>query len=149
MQIKSSSFNNGGKIPSRYTCDAIDVNPPLEITNIPQSAKSLALILDDPDAPSKTWVHWLLWNIPVKNSSFSIEENTPPKDAIYGKNDFDKLEYTGPCPPSGTHRYFFKVYALDRELELKEGSTKTELMNKVNEHLIESAELAGLYTKKI
>jgi Raf kinase inhibitor-like YbhB/YbcL family protein len=148
MEIKSRAFNNEGKIPPRYTCDGENTNPPLEIIDIPDRAKFLALVIDDPDAPNKTWVHWLIWNIPVEGPNLSIEENGPPEDATYGTNDFDKLKYGGPCPPSGTHRYFFKVYALDSELDLKEGSTKEELMEEVNQRMIESAELIGLYSRR-
>ena len=104
------------------------------------------MVVDDPDAPNKTWVHWLLWNIPVENHS--IEENTPPKKAVYGTNDFDKLEYGGPCPPYGTHRYYFKVYALDSELMIPQGASKDELMSAIEEHKIDSAQLIGLYSRK-
>ena len=146
MLIKSRAFKDGEYIPSRYTCDGENFNPPLEIYDIPEGTKTLAIVVDDPDAPSKTWVHWLLWNIPVENHS--IEENEPPKDAIYGINDFGKLEYDGPCPPPGVHRYFFKVYALNRELPLPEGATKEELMNTIEQCKIDSAQLVGLYARK-
>jgi Raf kinase inhibitor-like YbhB/YbcL family protein len=146
MQIKSPAFKEGGSIPSRYACDGENINPPLEIIDIPQNAKTLALIMDDPDAPNMTWVHWLIWNIPVTDSS--IQEGEPPKNAIYGTNDFGKLEYGGPCPPSGIHRYFFKVYALDKEIDLKEGSTKKELLEEIDGHVIETTQLIGLYSRK-
>jgi Raf kinase inhibitor-like YbhB/YbcL family protein len=145
MEIKSRAFNNNGNIPKRYTCDGENINPPLEILNIPDDTKTLAIVVDDPDAPYKTWVHWLLWDIPVEEHS--IEEGQPPQSAVYGTNDFDKLEYGGPCPPSGTHRYFFKVYALDSHLEVPEGASKDELMNVIEQHKIESAQLIGLYSK--
>jgi len=146
MEIKSRAFKNGEYIPPRYTCDGENFNPPLEIYDIPAQTKVLAIVLDDPDAPSKTWVHWLLWNIPVENHS--IEENDPPQNAVYGVNDFEKLEYGGPCPPSGVHRYFFKVYALDRELQLPEGATKDELMSAIEQCKIGSAQLVGLYSRR-
>ncbi len=145
MQIKSLAFKDGEYIPSKYTCDGEDINPPLEITDIPQNAKTLALILDDPDAPTKTWVHWLIWNIPIDNTS--IQEGKPPKNATYGINDFNKLEYGGPCPPSGTHRYFFKAYALDTEIDLKEGATKEQLLEKMEGHIIEFSQIIGVYSK--
>jgi Raf kinase inhibitor-like YbhB/YbcL family protein len=148
MEIKSRSFNNNGKIPERYTCDGEDINPPLEIRDIPQGTQTLALVVDDPDAPNKVWVHWLIWNIPVTTQSYSIEENNSPQNAIYGTNDFDRFKYGGPCPPSDTHRYFFKVYALNDELKLKEGATKEELMNAIEQYKIDSAQLVGLYSKK-
>jgi Raf kinase inhibitor-like YbhB/YbcL family protein len=145
MEVKSTAFKHEGHIPSRYTCNGENINPPIEIMNIAKNARYLALVMDDPDAPNKTWVHWLIWNISVEGSSFSIEENNPPKDCKYGKNDFDKLEYGGPCPPSGTHRYYFKVYALDSKLTINEGASKDELMNAIKKNKIESAELIGLY----
>jgi Raf kinase inhibitor-like YbhB/YbcL family protein len=145
MKIKSRAFNNNGNIPKRYTCQGENINPPLEILDIPDRAKTLALIVDDPDAPNKTWVHWLIWNIPV--ADHSIEEGEPPQNAMCGINDFEKLEYGGPCPPSGTHRYFFKIYALDDVLRLPEGAIKDELMNAVEQHKIDSAQLVGLYSK--
>lgn len=148
MQIKSRSFNNEDRIPTRYTCDGEDINPPLDITDIPEEAETLALITDDPDAPNGTWVHWLIWNIPVINQGFSIDEGVEPADAVYGTNDFDKLEYGGPCPPFGTHRYFFKVYALDRELDLEEGATKEDLMIEIEKYMIDWVQLVGKYSKK-
>ncbi len=148
MEIKSRSFNNEDRIPTRYTCDGEDINPPLDISDIPKEAEIIALIMDDPDAPNGTWVHWLLWNIPVINQGFSIDEGVEPANAVYGTNDFDKLEYGGPCPPFGTHRYFFKVYALDRELDLEEGATKDELMIEIEKYMIDWAQLVGKYSKK-
>ena len=145
MEIKSLAFKNGAYIPSKYTCDGENVNPPLEITDIPQNAKTWALIVEDLDAPSKTWVHWLIWNIPADNTS--IQEGKPPKKAIYGTNDFNKIEYGGPCPPSGTHRYFFKAYALDTEIDLKEGATKEQLLEEIEGHVIEYTQLIGLYSR--
>jgi hypothetical protein len=146
MKIKSRAFKDGGHIPSRYTCDGENFNPPLEIYDIPEETESLAIIVDDPDAPSKTWTHWLVWNILVNNHS--IEKNNPPKNAVYGINDFERLEYDGPYPPSGTHRYFFKVYVLNRLLQLSEGATKEELMNAIEQCKIDTAELVGLYSRR-
>jgi hypothetical protein len=145
MQIKSLAFKNGEYIPSKYTCDRENINPPLEVIDIPQNAETWALIVDDPDAPRKTWVHWLIWNIPVDNTN--IQEGKSPENATYGTNDFGKLEYGGPCPPSGTHRYFFKAYALDSEIDLKEGATKEQLLEEMEGHVIESTQLIGLYSR--
>lgn len=145
MRIKSLAFKNKEYIPTKYTCDGENVNPALEVINIPQDTKTWTLIVDDPDAPNGTWVHWLIWNIPVDKAS--IQEGKPPKNAKYGTNDFNKLEYGGPCPPSGTHRYFFKAYALDTEIILKEGANKEQLLKKMEGHIIEFAQIMGLYSK--
>lgn len=142
MEIKSV-FNNGEKIPVKYTADGDDVNPSLEITGIPKEAKSLVLVMDDPDAPRGTWVHWILFNIPPNVNK--IEENTVPVNAVQGKNSWNKNEYGGPSPPSGTHRYFFKVYALDNQLTLSENSDKNSIENAMKEHVLDKAELIGVY----
>ena len=144
MKISSSAFENNGMIPSEYTCDGDDVSPPLTFGNIPNNTKSLALIMDDPDAPMGTWVHWLVWNIPANKTGFSKGENiTFPQ----GKNDFGDLAYGGPCPPFGTHRYFFKLYALDTMLNLSIGSSKKQLEKAMSGHIIEEAQLIGLYKR--
>ena len=124
--------------------DGEDINPTLTIEDIPPEAKSLALIVDDPDAPMGTWVHWLIWNIKPNIKGFSKGENiTFPQ----GKNDFGKLNYGGPCPPSGTHRYFFKLYALDTMLELGEGSNKKQLEKAMSDHIIEEGQIMGTYSR--
>lgn len=144
MKLFSSAFEDGGAIPSEYTCDGSDISPPLTFSNIPENAKSLVLIVDDPDAPIGTWVHWLIWNIPSNITGFSKGENiTYPQ----GKNDFGKLDYGGPCPPSGTHRYFFKLYALDTILELQEGANKKQLEETMSRHIIEEAQLMVTYSR--
>ena len=142
MNIASSAFQHNQMIPKKYTCQGEDINPPLDITGVPSGAKSLVLIVDDPDAPMKTWVHWVVFNIPVAEH---IAENS-----ILGKqgyNDFGRNDWGGPCPPSGTHRYFFKIYALDSTLNLKEGSKKQEVEKAMQGHLLGQAELIGLYKK--
>ena len=144
MKLFSSAFEDGKSIPSKYTCDGVDVSPPLSFSNIPKNAKSLALIVDDPDAPMGTWVHWLVWNIPI-NKTF-IEENESLKFP-QGLNDFGELGYGGPCPPSGTHRYYFKLYALDTILNLNEGATKEQLVSAMSGHIIEEAQLVGTYSR--
>ena len=146
MNITSSVFAEAGPIPDKYTCRGVDVNPPLAISGVPEMAKSLALIMDDPDAPRMTWVHWVLWNIGTGTGS--IGENSVPPGASQGMNDFRKKSYGGPCPPSGTHRYFFKLYALDTNLELKEGSEKKELEKAMEGHIVATAQLMGTYRIK-
>lgn len=146
MQITSPSFKDNEMIPRKFTCDGQDVNPALRINNIPKNAKSLALIMDDPDAPMGTWVHWVVYNLPVINT---IEENTSARllSANQGINSFNKTNYGGPCPPGGVHRYFFKVYALDAKLGLKDGLSKYALESAMSGHIIERAELVGLYQR--
>jgi len=144
MKLFSSAFKDGGAIPSKYTCEGSNVSPPLSFSNIPKNAKSLALIVDDPDAPMGTWVHWLVWNIPTNKTV--IEENETLKFP-QGRNDFGELDYGGPCPPSGTHRYFFKLYALDITLNLNEGATKEQLESAMSGHIIEEAQLIGTYSR--
>ena len=143
MELMSPAFKHNGFIPVRFTCEGIDINPPLTIKDIPQGTKSLALIVDDPDAPMGTWVHWVVYDIPVRSS---IDEDTIP--GKQGMNDFGRKDYGGPCPPSGTHHYFFKIYALDEKLNLKEGITKKDLEKAMEGHILDRAELIGLYKKK-
>jgi Raf kinase inhibitor-like YbhB/YbcL family protein len=144
MKLFSSAFEDNGTIPSEYTCDGIDVSPPLSFSNIPENTKSLALIMDDPDAPMGTWVHWLVWNISANKTDFSKGENITYQQ---GKNDFGDFDYGGPCPPSGTHRYFFKLYALDTMLKLNKGSTKKQLESAMSGHILEEAQLIGIYER--
>ena len=144
MNLTSPAFQNNGMIPSKYTCDGEDVNPPLEISGVPSNAKSLLLIVDDPDAPMATWNHWIVWNIPIVSK---IEENSVPNRAILGINDFDKHMYGGPCPPSGTHRYMFKLYALDTTLSLDSNSEKNDVLKAMEGHILEQTVLVGLYKK--
>jgi len=143
LRITSPSFQNNGAIPAKYTCDGNDVNPPLNITGIPREAKSLVLIVDDPDAPMGTFVHWVVWNIPPKER---IEENSVP--GVEGMNDFRKRSYGGPCPPSGTHRYFFKLYALDVKLDLKTNSRKEDVEKAIEGHVLARGEIVGLYRRR-
>ena len=143
LVVASSAFNEGGLIPSQFTCDGENINPPIDIKDIPGEAKCLALIVDDPDAPRGDWVHWLVWNIPVTHH---ISENKV--HGIQGQNDFKQQDYRGPCPPSGTHRYFFKVYALDALLELSDTAGKQQLEKAMSEHIIGFGELVGLYSSR-
>lgn len=145
MKITSSAFSAGGNIPSKFTCDGGDASPALQIEGSPAEAKSLVLIVDDPDAPVGLFTHWLLWNVDPKTSA--IAEGGGPA-GVKGTNDFGKSGYGGPCPPSGTHRYFFKVFALDRQLDLPAGSKRKQLDAAMSGHIIGQGELMGRYTKQ-
>ncbi len=142
LTVRSSAFENNKLIPSKYTCDGANVNPPLKIEGAPEKTKTFALISEDPDAPAGLFVHWVVWNIPVEGE---IKENTPPGTA--GLNGAKKRGYYGPCPPSGTHRYFFRVYALDTALNLNSLSEKEDLENAMQSHVIAQGELMGLYRR--
>ena len=145
MKITSSAFQEGGNIPSKFTCDGSDTSPPLQITGVPSEAKSLVLIADDPDAPSGLFTHWLIWNIPPQANS--ISEGSAPK-GVHGTNDFGKPDYKGPCPPPGTHRYSFKIYALDRELDLRGGAKRGQLDAAMKGHVVAQGVLVGRYARK-
>jgi len=150
FQIKSTAFKDGADIPQKYTCDGEDVNPFLEIKNIPEGTKSLALIIDDPDATvGGTWDHWLLWNISPKTQY--IEEDSIPSDVVKGKNSFGKEKYRGPCPPFGhdAHHYRFTVYALDIMLDIVENSGSIELKSAMSGHILGEAVLMGMYKRKV
>ena len=142
LQITSAAFGHNQTIPRKYTCQGEDINPPLAITGIPPGTKSLALIMDDPDAPGGNWDHWLVYNI-VPTSE--IKENSVP--GTQARNDFGRVNYGGPCPPPGTHRYFFKLYALDTTLVLKGAPSKEALEKAMQGHILEKSELIGLYQK--
>lgn len=146
MKISSPAFGDNSLIPPKYTCDGENINPPLEIKNILEGTQSLVLIVDDPDAPRGTFLHWLVWNIPPNVSL--IEENSLPSGAIQGRNDFGKESYGGPCPPFGEHRYFFKIYALDKKLDLVQGSTLEKVEEAMRGHILDQAQLIGLYQRK-
>jgi Raf kinase inhibitor-like YbhB/YbcL family protein len=143
LKIDSPAFKNEEPIPSKYTCEGENISPPLTIHDIPQGAKSLALIVEDPDAPNGTFDHWLLWNIPVTHE---LEEKT--NIGTSGINGFGKTGYGGPCPPSGTHRYFFRVYALDEEIALIAGSDKKLLLEAIDEHVMAMGEIMAKYEKQ-
>ncbi|MDP3998544.1 MAG: YbhB/YbcL family Raf kinase inhibitor-like protein [bacterium] len=144
LTLKSPAFNHNDSIPSKYTCQGENINPPLEISGIHPATKSIALIVDDPDAPAGTWVHWTGWNIPPTTKD--ILENSR-LNGTEGTTSFGKPGYGGPCPPSGTHRYFFKLYALDTTLELPSTAKKEELEKAMKEHILDKTELIGLYQK--
>ena len=143
MKITSQNFRNNEKIPVKFTCDGEDINPNLTIEEVPPAAKSLVLIMDDPDAPAGLWTHWIVWNIYPKTKM--IKENEVPEGGTEGKNTSRSLGYQGPCPPRGTHRYFFRIYALDCLLNLGVGSARQELDRTIEGHILEKAELIGLF----
>ena len=140
--ISSPAFNNEGNIPAKYTCEGEEINPPLKIDGIPEEAMTLALIIEDPDAPNSTFDHWLVWNIEPK---ITIGENTNP--GISGNNSVGKTGYHGPCPPSGSHRYYFNVFALDKSLELAAGADKKALQEEMQSHIIAKGSIMGRYQK--
>lgn len=142
MTIESFAFEHNGRIPDKYTCDGKNISPELTIKGIPKEARSLVLIIDDPDATNGTFDHWVMWNIPVQNK---IGEDSAP--GVQGKNGKGENKYTGPCPPKGVHHYHFKLYALDMMLDLPEGSDKKTVMKAMEGHLLERAELIGLFER--
>ena len=142
LTVKSPAFENNKLIPSKYTCDGEEVSPPLAVEGIPEKTKSLALIMEDPDAPAGLFIHWLVWNIPPTDK---IQENSVP--GTEGLNTNKKNSYHGPCPPGGTHRYYFKVYALDTHLNLSAFSEKEVLENAIQNHILAHGELVGLYRR--
>jgi len=151
ITVTSSAFEQGGMIPAEYTCDGENISPPLKWDDVPAGTKSIALISDDPDAPAGTWVHWIMWNIPPDLSQLS--ENIPhdkvlPDGSTQGITDFQRPGYGGPCPPSGTHRYYFKIYALDTKLDLQSSATKADLLKAIHGHILAQGELMGKYKRK-
>lgn len=154
LSITSTAFKEGGPIPVRYTCDGADWSPPLAWTGVPKDAGALVLISDDPDAPGRTWVHWVLYDVPA--SLDGLPENVSKVDAprelggaVQGKNDFHKLGYGGPCPPPGpAHRYFFKLYALAAPLRLKPGASKGEVEQAMDGHVLATAQVMGTYARQ-
>ena len=151
VRLSSSSFKDGGTIPARYTCDGEDISPPLGWSGLPGGTQSVALICDDPDAPAGTWVHWVLFNIPADTTA--LDEAVPTKETLpdgskQGMTDFRRTGYGGPCPPGGTHRYFFKLYALNTKLDLPPGVSKSGLIEAMEGHLLAECRLIGLYSRK-
>lgn len=153
MKLTSPAFTDGGKIPSKYTCDSQNINPPLTFSDVPEDAKSLVLIMDDPDIPDfvkdkfgiKVWDHWVVFNIPPTTKGVMEGKNLPGK---LGKNTGGKNAYGGPCPPDREHRYFFKLYALDTHLDLPEGAAKAEVEKAMKGHILAEAKLMGKYERK-
>jgi len=145
MKIHIPSFEFNGKIPVKFTCDGINVNPEIQIEDIPQETKSLVLIVDDPDSPSGNWSHWVVWNI--KPETRIVKENSTPDGGITGVNDFLKKEYGGPCPFQGEHRYFFKIFALSKILNISDKSVKTEVEKAMEGNILEGSEFIGRYSR--
>ena len=146
MKIESSAFQNGSEIPRKYGYKKDNINPPISIKEIPNKTKSLALIMDDPDAMGavgKIWVHWIVWNIDPSNSE--IKENSIPSGSVQGKTDFGENSYGGPAPPDKEHTYIFKLYALDEKLSINEGSTKSQVEDTMKGHVLAEAKLEGKY----
>ena len=151
IKVTSTAFEQGGMIPAKYTCDGADISPPLKWDPVPEAAKTIALISDDPDAPMGTWVHWVLFNLPAGVTE--LPENVPPKEkldngAVQGTTDFRRIGYGGPCPPSGTHRYYFKVYALDTALDLTSKAEKKDVVKAMEGHIVGQGELMGKYKRQ-
>lgn len=152
MELKSRAFSQGRAIPSKYTCDGKDVSPPLTLTKPPSGTKSFTLIVDDPDAPMGTWIHWVIYNLPPTTrrlpEAFPTDERLSLSDGtIQGKSDFGRTAYGGPCPPDGTHRYFFRLFALDTVLSLPSASTAKEVKAAMEGHILETAQLMGTYRR--
>lgn len=148
LKVTSTAFKEGEMIPRKYTCDDRDVSPQLGWSGVPAGATSIAIICDDPDAPAGTWVHWVVFNIPAAVKVLAEGVSSLPAGARLGINDFRKKNYGGPCPPGGTHRYYFKVYALDTMLNLKEGSTKGELLKAMEGHILAQGQVMGKYSRR-
>jgi Raf kinase inhibitor-like YbhB/YbcL family protein len=146
MKLISPDFSEGGNIPERFTCDGEDISPTLKIEGVPKTAKSLVLIVDDPDAPVGTFTHWLVWNL--RPDATEIVANGSLSDAVHGVNDFGRSKYGGPCPPSGVHRYYFKLYALDTALQLPAKSKRKVVDAAIEGHIISEAALMGRYARK-
>jgi Raf kinase inhibitor-like YbhB/YbcL family protein len=150
MKLTSTAFEDGGMIPKKYTCDGDDVSPPLSWEGVPAHSKELALICDDPDAPMGTWVHWVIYNISPQLKGFGeniSHEKKLPNGAVQGINDFRRIGYGGPCPPGGTHRYFFRLYALDISLDLDPGASKAQLLKAMQGHILEETRMYGKYKR--
>jgi Raf kinase inhibitor-like YbhB/YbcL family protein len=151
IEVRSSAFEDGDAIPARYTCDGPDVSPPLSWGSVPDGTQSLALVTDDPDAPRGTFVHWVIYNLPPDTRRLPEDvpnQQTLPNGAAQGVNGAGSVGYMGPCPPSGTHRYFFKVYALDTELALGGGATKQEVLDAMEGHILGEGQLMGTYRRR-
>ncbi|MFP4407359.1 MAG: YbhB/YbcL family Raf kinase inhibitor-like protein [Spirochaetaceae bacterium] len=150
MKLTSTAFSEGSAIPEQYSCDGQDISPPLHWQDVPAGTETFVLIADDPDAPVGTWVHWVIYDIPSR--ARELQENYPKQEvdsdgSKQGTNDFKKIGYGGPCPPGGTHRYFFKLYALDTSLDAEAGLSKKEIVKRMEGHVLDEAQLMGTYSR--
>ncbi|MFP4302730.1 MAG: YbhB/YbcL family Raf kinase inhibitor-like protein [Spirochaetaceae bacterium] len=150
MKLTSTAFSEGSAIPEQYSCDGQDISPPLHWQDVPAGTETFVLIADDPDAPVGTWVHWVIYDIPGR--ARELQENYPKQEvdsdgSKQGTNDFKKIGYGGPCPPGGTHRYFFKLYALDTSLDAEAGLSKKEIVKRMEGHVLDEAQLMGTYSR--
>jgi Raf kinase inhibitor-like YbhB/YbcL family protein len=152
MQLKTPAFRPGADIPTQFTCDGLDISPPLSWSGAPEGTRSFTLVVDDPDAPGRTWVHWVLYDLP--STERRLPEGVAPDDPLpsgarQGRNDFGRIGYGGPCPPPGPdHRYYFRLYALDKKLDLKGGRTRAQVERAMRGHILDEAELMGRYRRK-
>lgn len=151
IKLKSTAFGEDGMIPKKYTCEGLDVSPPFSWTAVPAGTKSLAFTCDDPDAPGGTWVHWVLFNLPANIQE--LPENIPQQKMLangakQGMNDFRNVGYGGPCPPTGTHRYYFRLHALDTKIDLEAGIKKKQLMEAMEGHILAEGQLMGKYKRR-
>ncbi len=152
IEVTSDAFTNGQSIPAKYSCVGKNISPALAWNEPPAGTQSFALIVDDPDAPMGTWVHWVLFNIPISERNLKEDlpitgKNTDPNAIYVGKNSSGNMRYDGPCPPSGTHRYYFKLYALDTTINLLPGATKEQVLNAMKGHVLGQGELMGTFSK--
>jgi Raf kinase inhibitor-like YbhB/YbcL family protein len=150
LRVTSEAFAEGGLIPAEYTCAGANVSPPLKWGDVPAETKSLALVVDDPDAPRGTWVHWVVYNLPAATKALPASiaaESELPGGGRQGRNDFGQLGYGGPCPPSGTHRYYFKLYALNVAPDLPPGATKQDLLRAMYGHILDEGQLIGKFKR--
>jgi Raf kinase inhibitor-like YbhB/YbcL family protein len=147
MELNSSAFKDGEMIPSQYSCKGEEISPPLQWKDAPSATQSFVLICEDPDSPVGIWDHWVVFNLPASTTELSENIQHYPSGTLLGKNSWGNTQYNGPCPPSGAHRYFFKIYALDTTLSLNKGATKQQVMKAMEGHTIENAELMGRFQK--
>lgn len=148
INVTSTAFGEGAMIPKKYTCDAQNVSPQIAWSGVPAGAKSIALICDDPDTPAGDWVHWVIYNMPAGTSGLAEGIQALPAGSKRGTNDFRKTGYGGPCPPSGVHRYYFRIYAIDSVLSLGDGATKAQLLKAMDGHILAQGELMGRYRRQ-
>lgn len=150
IKIKSPAFEEGELIPKKYTCDGVNVSPPLQWSSLPADVESIVLICEDPDAPSGLWTHWIIFNLPAETkgvSEFIMEREVLENGAQQGLNDFGTIGYRGPCPPGGSHRYYYRIYALDVLLELPSRINRQDLLEAMNGHIIDQGQIMGIYTR--